>query len=216
MPDCIRQVEPPPPPPPFFSHMPHSRISRHVTGFFLAILLMQQILDLRLPPELETLVPKKCKRFNEGAPRRLRPKPPAAAARPAAAATGAAAATAASALPDDRQLPQQRVVYLQLCDLTGDRLKQAKSHPTHLLLPRPPPPSGSLLSRTTPIVDPLCHTHPATSISFITHTHTDQTHTHGRHVRPQFAPPPIFTSSSSTSRRPVRSALNGLVGTTRR
>ena len=93
---------------------------------------LYQVLDLRLPAELDALVPKKCEKVLIGAPRRLRagalseggkPPMPEAATQP---------------VPDDRQLPKQRVAYLQLCDLKGEAVRHlVRLPPPRALCDRP-------------------------------------------------------------------------------
>ena len=88
-------------------------------------------MDLRLPPEFEHLVPKKCETPGR-APRRIRY------ARADGDAEGAPPVPAsAEGAPDDARLPQQRFVYLQLCDLKSDAVR--RPYPPTPTLPSPNP-----------------------------------------------------------------------------
>ena len=95
-------------------------------------------MDLRLPPEFEHLVPKKCETPGR-APRRIRY------ARADGEAEGAPPVPAsAEGAPDDARLPQQRFVYLQLCDLKSDAVR--RPCPPTPTLPSPTPSRLNLLA----------------------------------------------------------------------
>ena len=101
-------------------------------------------MDLRLPPEFEHLVPKKCETPGR-APRRIRY------ARADGEAEGAPPVHAsAEGAPDDARLPQQRFVYLQLCDLMTLTLTAQPN-------PHPPPSPSPLTAHRSPLT---FHPHP--------------------------------------------------------
>ena len=71
-----------------------------------------QYLDIRMPQELGAVVPKKCMGLSDvNAPKRLRCGP------------SVVGDDKPNALPDEEQLPQQRVIYMQLCDLKSDEFR---------------------------------------------------------------------------------------------
>ena len=87
-----------------------------------------QVLDLRLPPEVEHLVPKKSGRRLVGAPARIM-ESAASHAGDACSSVGGDVASVTDGgrvrnIPGDQALPTQRHVYFQMCDFTGDALVQ--------------------------------------------------------------------------------------------
>lgn len=95
-----------------------------------------QVLDLRLPSQLESLVPKKSEKSKVGVPVRIRTGDAGTEGVSTAQSSGPAGleegdplnasdfATTHGRIPDDQALPTQRHVYFQLCDMKSEAMKR--------------------------------------------------------------------------------------------